>query len=116
MLGPMTTDRADGWMPLEATLHPHELLLYAGKALEHASAGAIPALLHRVRAPPCGRERFSAPYFLRPSADVALPPVPGGGPHMISANDFLRCAVAARDVRVPPEENVRSLRVARQAV
>ena len=116
MLGPMTTDRADGWMPLEATLHPHELLMYAGKALEHASAGAIPALLHRVRAPPRGRERFSAPYFLRPSADVALPPVPGGGPLMISANDFLRCAVAARDVRVPPEENVRSLRVARQAV
>jgi len=115
MLGPMTTDRADGWMPLEATLHPHELLLYAGKALEHASAGSIPALLHRVRAPPRGRERFSAPYFLRPSADVALPPVPGGGPLMISANDFLRCAVAARDVRVPPEENVRSLRVARQA-
>ena len=35
---------------------------------------------------------------------------------MISANDFLRCAVAARDVCVPPEENVRSLRVARQAV
>ena len=116
MLGPMTTDRADGWMPLEATLHPHELLMYAGKALEHASAGAIPALLHRVRAPPRGRQRFSAPYFLRPSADVALPPVPGGGPLMISANDFLRCAVAARDVRVPPEENVRSLRVARQAV
>ena len=94
-------------------LSPHT---YAGKALEHASAGAIPALLHRVRAPPLGRERFSAPYFLRPSADVALPPVPGGGPLRISAGDFLRCAVAARNVHVPPEENVRSLRVARQAV
>ena len=38
MLGLMTTDRADGWMPLEATLHPHELLMYAGKALKHSSA------------------------------------------------------------------------------
>lgn len=106
-------DAPDEWLAVEAALGTADLLVYAGKALEYASSGAIRAAMHRVRAPPPGSERFSAPFFCRPGNEVRLPPPPNSAPVPIRAADYLACTVAARAraIDVAPEEMVRRVRL-----
>ena len=69
--GGLQVETAQGWVdvaPRDGTL-----VVNIGEILELASDGYLRATLHRVIAPPAGRERLSAAFFLGARLDATVP-------------------------------------------
>lgn len=60
----------------ECSMAPGEVILFAGDALSYLTAGALPALMHRVVPDGTGIPRLSAPFFLRGKRGDQLRPPP----------------------------------------
>ncbi len=99
--GGLEVEAADGsW--IEAVPLEGAFVVNIGELLELASNGCLRATIHRVAAPPVGRERFSAAFFLGASHEataplLALPPelaAEARGPETDPANPLLRHAGA----------------------
>jgi len=74
-VGGLEVRTPDGW--LEAPPVPDSFVCNLGDMLERVTGGAYRSTPHRVRRPPV--ERLSMPFFLDPSWDAEIVPVPGLG-------------------------------------
>lgn len=74
-VGGLEVRTPDGW--LEAPPVPDSFVCNLGDMLERVTGGAYRSTPHRVRRPPV--ERLSLPFFLDPSWDAEIVPVPGLG-------------------------------------
>jgi len=82
--GPGLAVRAgDGW--LEVEVMAPTLVVLTGRAASAATAGRLPAVVHRVVSPPVGCERISIPYFLNPDLHARV----GGEEYGWNALDVL---------------------------
>jgi isopenicillin N synthase-like dioxygenase len=61
------------------------LVVLTGRAASAATAGRLPAVVHRVVSPPVGCERISIPYFLNPDLHARV----GGEEYGWNALDVL---------------------------
>jgi isopenicillin N synthase-like dioxygenase len=69
--GGLQVETAQGWV--DVTPRVGSLVVNIGELLELASDGYLRATLHRVIAPPAGRERISAAFFLGARLDATVP-------------------------------------------
>ena len=68
------------WYEAEEGLRQGEITLFCGEQLSFLSAGALPAPLHRVPAPPSdGVTRYSMPFFARAHPEATLVPLGSSG-------------------------------------